>query len=77
VTVAGVPGVVSRGPTVLDRVREWVPAAVLFVGLLAAWEVAVRVFAIQQFILPRPLAILDAWRANFPEINSAAAYTFT
>jgi ABC-type nitrate/sulfonate/bicarbonate transport system permease component len=54
-----------------------VPAAVLFVGLLAAWEIAVRVFAIQQFILPRPLAILDAWRANAPEINAAAAYTFT
>ena len=74
--VAG-PEAVVRGPSIVDRIREWVPAAILFIGILVTWELAVRLFAIQQFILPRPLAIVDAWREHFQEINSAAAYTFT
>ena len=67
---------VVRGPSLVDRVREWLPAAILFVGILAFWEVAVRVFSIQQFILPRPLAIFEQWRTHLPELNSAAIYTF-
>ncbi len=70
------PVVVAKGPSLLDRAREWVPAGVLFVGFLVVWELAVRVFDIEQFILPRPLAIFDAWRANLPELMSSASYTF-
>jgi NitT/TauT family transport system permease protein len=66
---------IARGPSLLERVREWIPAAVLFLAILAFWELAVRVFSIQQFILPRPLAILDAWQANMSEITAAATYT--
>ena len=66
---------VLRGPSILDRVREWIPAAVLFVGILTAWELAVRVFSIQQFILPRPLAILDQWNLHGTELTAAASYT--
>ena len=76
-TDAVAPITIARGPSILDRLREWLPAAVLFVGALVAWELVVRAFAIQQFILPRPLAIFDAWRAHFPEITSAAQYTLT
>ena len=72
---AGGPPAIARGPSILDRLREWLPAAVVFVGALVAWELVVRIFAIQQFILPRPLAIFDAWQAHFPEITSAALYT--
>ena len=68
---------IARGPSLADRLREWLPAALVFVGALVAWELVVRVFSIQQFILPRPLAIFDAWRAHFAEITSAAAYTLT
>ena len=68
-------GAVLRGPTFGERVREWLPAAVLFVGALAAWEVIVRVFQIKQFILPSPVAIATAWWTYLPELSSAAAYT--
>jgi NitT/TauT family transport system permease protein len=72
---AGEAATVLRGPTALDRVREWLPAAVLFVGLIVLWEAAVRVFAIQQFILPRPSAILDQWSQHWDELTSGAGYT--
>lgn len=67
--------VVARGPSMGDRVREWLPAALLFGGFLAVWEVLVRVFGIKQFILPRPLAILEQFQLRFPELTGAAAYT--
>lgn len=63
------------GPTLGERIREWAPSVVLFVGALAAWEVVVRLFQIKQFILPSPVAIGIAWWTYLPELSSAAAYT--
>ncbi len=63
------------GPSLGERIREWAPSVVLFVGALAAWEVMVRLFHIKQFILPSPVAIGVAWWTYLPELSSAAAYT--
>lgn len=57
------------------RLRDWGPAAGLFVGFLVAWELFVRVSGVQQFVLPRPLAIAGAVGAYFPELQAAATYT--
>ena len=43
------------------ELREWAPPVLLFVGFLVAWELIVRVFAIEQFVLPSPIAIAEAW----------------
>lgn len=37
-----------------------VPAVVLFVALLIAWQLAVSVFGLREYILPSPLAVLRA-----------------
>ena len=36
------------------------PAIVLFVALLGAWQVAVSVFAVREYLLPSPLMVLRA-----------------
>lgn len=41
--------------------RRWVPAVAAFVVVLGIWEGLVRAFGVQEFILPRPSAILGAF----------------
>ena len=50
-----------RGDGVRGRLHEWGPPVLLLIGFLVLWEVAVRAFQIQQFILPSPIAIAIAW----------------
>ncbi len=64
-----------RGPSAADRLREWVPAVVVFVGALAGWELFVRVLGLKQFILPSPLAIATEVGTHFTELWAAASYT--
>lgn len=45
----------------MSRLRHWAPAAVAFVVVLAVWEVAVVVFGIESFVLPRPSEIADSF----------------
>jgi NitT/TauT family transport system permease protein len=44
--------------------RRWlsrnVPAIVLFVALLVAWQLAVTVFGVREYLLPSPLVVLRA-----------------
>jgi NitT/TauT family transport system permease protein len=42
-----------------DRALYYLPAVLVAVGVLVIWEMAVRVLNIQQFLLPRPSAILE------------------
>jgi NitT/TauT family transport system permease protein len=69
---AGVGASPGRGAT---RIREWAPPVLLFVGFLVAWELIVRVFDIDQFVLPSPVAIGVAWVTYLPELSAAARYT--
>lgn len=43
-----------------DPLRRHLPSAVLFVSLLVAWQLAVSVFRVREYILPGPLAVLRA-----------------
>jgi NitT/TauT family transport system permease protein len=44
------------------RLREWIPALVVFVCVIGLWQGIVDGFHIQQFLLPRPSAIVkDFW----------------
>ena len=52
-----------------SRLREWAPPILLFVGFLVAWELIVRVFDIDQFVLPSPVAIGVAWVTYLPELS--------
>lgn len=59
------------------RLRRAAPAAVVFVGFIAIWEAVVRLFDIEGFILPAPLAILRAFPEAWPELWPASIGTFT
>ncbi len=63
------------GPGAADRLREFVPAVLVFVGALVGWELFVRVLGLKQFILPSPLAIATEFGTHFSELWSAASYT--
>jgi NitT/TauT family transport system permease protein len=61
---------------VRSRLGDWGPPALLLVGILVTWEVAVRALHVEQFILPGPIAIAVAWQTYLPELLDAAGYTF-
>jgi len=61
---------------VRSRLGDWGPPALLLVGILVTWEVAVRALHVEQFILPGPVAIAVAWQTYLPELVDAASYTF-
>lgn len=42
-----------------EQIRYYVPTILIAVGVIVIWELAVRLFNIQQFLLPRPSAILE------------------
>ncbi|MEP6639036.1 MAG: ABC transporter permease [Chloroflexota bacterium] len=65
-----------RADGVRSRLRDWGPPVLLLIGLLVAWELAVRALQIKQFILPGPVAIAIAWQTYLPELVDAASYTF-
>ena len=51
----------------MDPVRRYLPAALILVGVLVAWEVLVQVSQVQGFILPAPSAIWAALAENWTE----------
>jgi NitT/TauT family transport system permease protein len=44
-----------------ESVRYYLPTLLIAVSVLVIWELVVRIFNIQQFLLPRPSAILEAY----------------
>lgn len=61
----------------IEGLRKRAPAIGVFVGFIAVWEGAVRIFDIQGFILPAPSAILAAFPDAWPDLRPAAIGTFT
>ncbi len=56
--------------------RRYLPAALIFVGGLATWEILVRVFSIERFLLPRPSEIGSTFLSEFGTVWSAGLFTF-
>jgi NitT/TauT family transport system permease protein len=60
---------------VSDRLRELLPALVVFVAVIVLWEATVAALNLQQFILPRPSAIATAFVANWSRLQQTAGNT--
>jgi NitT/TauT family transport system permease protein len=56
-------------------VWRYLPAAMVFISVLAGWELVVRAFSVQQFLLPAPSAIAAALLEHRDELAAAAANT--
>jgi NitT/TauT family transport system permease protein len=61
---------------ILRRSIDWLPAIIVFVGAIALWDAAIRVFHIQQFLLPRPGAIVSTFWNERHTLWPAGWYTF-
>lgn len=57
-------------------VRDWIPAAVVLVLAIVGWEVAIDVFDVQKFLLPKPSAIADRLWVERELLWSAGWFTF-
>jgi len=55
---------------------RWVPALVVFVASILFWEILVRAFDVENFLLPAPSDILTTLRDDWSELWSAAFFTF-
>jgi NitT/TauT family transport system permease protein len=60
------------GRTALD----WIPALAVFAIGIAAWQGAVSAFHVQEFLLPKPTAIAQAFWTQKDALWSQGIYTF-
>ncbi|HEX9978731.1 MAG TPA: ABC transporter permease [Acidimicrobiia bacterium] len=65
----------GRSGGVRTPIRRYVPAALIFLGGLLLWELAVRVFDIREFLLPRPTQIAAAFVDKFSVVAPAGWLT--
>ena len=71
----GIPGIVGRlyqGP-----LREWTPSVLLAGGAIVLWEVLVRAFDVQRWLLPAPSVILNELYVSRGILLDHAGTTFT
>jgi NitT/TauT family transport system permease protein len=61
--------------TVRARTLEWIPAIIVFVLGIAAWQISIEAFHIQRFLLPKPWAILSAFWTQRSTLWSAGWVT--
>ncbi len=57
--------------------REWAPALVVAMLVLVGWQLAIDLFDIQKFLLPKPTDIAIAFWDQRSELWPAGWYTFT
>jgi NitT/TauT family transport system permease protein len=58
-----------------DRLRRYVPAAIVFILALVLWEAAVNVFHIEGFLLPKPSVIAATFVAELSVVFPAGLFT--
>lgn len=56
-------------------VRRYLPAVIVFAGGILLWEFFVRIFEIQQFLLPAPSVIGTAFADNFDRLMHIGWFT--
>ncbi len=59
----------------MSRLRGYLPSVLLFVLVLATWEMVVRAFNIQRFLLPAPSVIAGTLREQLGVVTAAGLYT--
>lgn len=60
-----------------ERLRYYLPTAVIFLAVLVLWQGLVQLFNIKQFILPAPSAIVTAFTGSLSQMISLGQYTGT
>ena len=60
----------------MKQAREWLPALVVFAIVIAVWEGSIAAFHIQQFLLPRPSAIVRSFWTERHSLWPAGWTTF-
>ena len=65
----------SPAETAAKGFRKYGPAILLFVLGLVVWEIAVVVFRIEDFLLPRPSEILSTFAAELKVVLPAGLFT--
>ena len=58
------------------RLVDWLPAAIVLVGVTGLWEALTRAFHVQDFLLPKPSAIASTFWSTRSELWSAGWFTF-
>jgi NitT/TauT family transport system permease protein len=58
------------------RIVDWLPAAVVLVLTIAAWEGLIRWRNVQQFLLPKPSSIATAFWTDRTQLWHAGWFTF-
>jgi NitT/TauT family transport system permease protein len=58
-----------------SRLERYLPPLIVFVWVIALWEVLVRAFNIPRFLLPAPSVIIAAFFNTFSAIVESGAYT--
>ncbi|MDH3730418.1 MAG: ABC transporter permease [Acidimicrobiia bacterium] len=66
----------AKGQSFWRQQAEYLPAAGLFLTGLVLWELAVRVFEIQEILLPKPTSILSAFSEQFSTVVASGWATF-
>ncbi len=56
--------------------RRLLPTLLIFVAVLAIWELVIKVFDIQRFLLPAPSVIIDTFLRVYPRLVSQGWLTF-
>lgn len=59
----------------MNKLRRYLPALILFVVVLGVWEIAVRAFAIQTFLLPAPSKIASTFMTEASTVAAAGLFT--
>jgi len=76
---AQVPASIDARPAPGVRTREamsrFMPALVLFVGIVVVWEAVARIFRLPEFVLPAPTAIVEVLIAHQASLAYAAFVT--
>ena len=68
------PATASRG--VAGRLRDWLPAVLVFVLAIALWQGLTTAFHVQTFLLPKPSDIAQSFWENKSALWHAGLYTF-
>ena len=58
------------------RITDWIPAVVVLVGTIAVWEGVIRLFDVEEFLLPKPSAIASTFWDTRSSLWAAGWFTF-
>jgi NitT/TauT family transport system permease protein len=64
------------GRIVGRRVRDWIPAVIVFAVAIGLWQGLIVAFHVQGFLLPKPSEIASTFWSDRGELWSAGWYTF-